>query len=160
LLLVGWLALTAGARAAEDPCRDRRYTGDLAALFVAPQELGIGWDSVRETPSSPADDPDFRAAGVLAVHSLHYTRKRAEGSEVCSLEIWRFATGEAARRAQDGTLQPGWRHALRGNLLMMARGVSLDRASGFHPGLLPECHQLVGLTEELARKELGCSDSR
>jgi hypothetical protein len=160
LLLAGCLALTSVARAAEDPCRNRSYAGDLAALFVAPRELGIGWDALRETPSNPADDPDLRAAGVLAIRALHYTRERPGGSEVCSLEIWRFATGDAARRAQAGISQPGWRYVQRGNLLMMARGVSLDRAHGFRPGLLPECHHLVDLTEELARRELGCADSR
>jgi hypothetical protein len=160
LLLAGLLAQASVALAADDACRDRRYDADLAALFVAPRELGVAWDSVRETPSNPADDPDFRAAGVLATRSLHYTRERAGGSEVCSLEIWRFATAEAARRARAGIEQPGWRYAPRGNLLMMVRGVSFDRAHGFRPGLLPECHRLADLTEALAQKELGCSDSR
>jgi hypothetical protein len=159
LLLVGLLALTSTVQAADDDCRDRRYAGDLAALFVAPQELGVGWDSLRETPSDPADDPDLRAAGVLAMRSLHYTREREGGSEVCSLEIWLFATAGAARRVRDGIERPGWRYALRGNLLMMSRGVSLDRARGFRPGLLQECHRLVDLTEALAQRTLGCSDS-
>ncbi len=158
LLLTGCLALAHVALAGDDPCRDRRYAGDLATLFVAPQELGVGWDSVRETPSNPADDPDLRAAGVLATQSLHYTREREGGSEVCSLEIWGFTTAEASRRARAGMERTGWRFALHGNLLLMARGVSFSRADGFHPGLLPECHRLVDLTEAIARERLGCSD--
>ena len=157
---MGLLGLTPAARAGEDPCRDRRYSGDLAALFVAPRELGADWDSVRESPANPADDPELHAAGVRAAHSLHYTRPRQGGSEVCSLEIWSFATPEAARIARSGIGQPGWRYALRGNLLMMSRGVTFSRAEGLRPGLLPECHRLVDLTEAGAREQLGCPEPR
>jgi len=156
LLLAGLLALASIALADDDPCRNSRYAGDLAALFVAPRELGFDWESVRETPSNPADDPELHAAGVLATHSLHYTRARPGGSQVCSMEIWRFATAEAARRARTGIEKSGWRFALRGNLLMMSRGVTFSRADGFRPGLLPECHRLAELTEAGASQLLGC----
>lgn len=159
LLLAGLLAPTFVARAGPDGCGDCRYTGDLVALFVPPRELGVDWESVREAPSDPSDDPALRAVGVRATHSLHYARALPGGSEVCSLEIWLFATAGAARRVRDGIERPGWRYALRGNLLMMSRGVSLDRARGFRPGLLQECHRLVDLTEALARDRLGCSDA-
>ena len=115
---------------------------------------------MRETPSDPADDPDLRAAGVRATHSLHYTRAHQGGSEVCSMEIWSFATAAAARRARAEIEQPGWRIALRGNLLMMSRGVTFSRADGFRPGLLPECHRLADLTEARAAERLGCPGSR
>lgn len=160
LLLAGLLALTSVALAGDDACRDSRYTGELAALFVPPGELGVEWDSVRETPSDPADDPELRAAGVRATHSLHYTRARPGGSEVCSLEIWGFASAEAARRAQAGIEQPAWRFARHGNLLMMLRGVTFSRADGFRPGLLPECHRLADLTEARANDLLDCSESK
>ena len=159
LWLAGLLALTSVARAGEDPCRDSHYAGDLTALFIAPQELGLEWDSVRETPSDPAEDPDLHASGVLATHSLHYTRAQHGRSEVCSLDIWGFASGAAARRALAEIDQPAWRLALRGNLLMMSRGVTFSRAEGFHPGLLPECHRLVDLTEVRASQLLGCPAS-
>jgi hypothetical protein len=158
-VLAGLLALTSTALAGDDPCRDRLFTGDLAALFVAPRELGSDWDSVREAPANPADDPELRAAGVSAAHSLHYTRAGQGGSEVCSLEIWAFATGEAARRAQAAMDEPLWRVALRGNLLITLRGVTLSREEGFRPGLLPECHRLADLTEAGASERLGCSGS-
>jgi hypothetical protein len=158
-LLAGLLALTSVARAGDDPCRDARYAGDLTALFVAPRELGFDWESVRETPEDPSQDPELRAAGVLATHSLHYTRAHEGRSVVCSLEIWGFASGAAARRAQAEIEQPAWRLALRGNLLMMSRGVTFSRAEGFHPGLLPECHRLADLAEARAGRLLGCPAS-
>ena len=55
--------------------------------------------------------------------------------------------------------EPVWRVALRGNLLITSRGVTLSRAEGFRPGLLPECHRLADLTEAGAAELLGCSDS-
>jgi hypothetical protein len=132
----------------------------LSALFVPPRELGGEWDSVREAPSNPADDPELVASGVRATQSLHYTRARRGGSEVCSMEIWSFATAAAARRAQAEIAQPGWYLVQRGNLLMLSRGVSFSRVDGFRPGLLPECHRLADLTDAGAGERLGCSDSK
>jgi hypothetical protein len=158
-ILAALLALAGAAQAAEDPCRERRYTDDLSALFVPARELGPDWETVRETPSNPSDDPEFRAAAVQATHSLHYTRERPGGSEVCSLEIWGFATAAAARRMQAEFKQPEWHIVLRGNLLMMTRGVTFEVESGFRPGLLPECLRLADLAEARARERLGCSTS-
>jgi hypothetical protein len=158
LLLAALLAPAPVALPADDSCPDSVYAGNLAALFVPPRELGVDWDSVRETPSNPADDPDLRGASVRATHSLHYTRARQGGSEVCSMEIWAFATAAAARRARTAIEQPVWRIELRGNLLLMAHGVTLGRADGFHPGLLPECHRLADLTQARASALLGCSE--
>ena len=157
-LLAGFLALAPVALGAEDACRERRYGGDLAALFVAPSELGPGWDSVRETASDP--DPDMAEAGVLATRSLHYTRRREGGSQVCSLEIWAFASPAAARRARAQIERDGWRIDPLANLLLMARGVTLSRGDGFRPGLLAECHRLADLTEAGVRQRLGCSDPK
>ena len=155
-LLLGLLLTPAPfARAAEDACRERSYSGDLAALFVAPSELGPGWDSVPETASDP--DPDLADAGVVAIRSLHYTRRREGGSQVCSLEIWRFAGPEAARRARAQIERDGWRIDLLANLLLMARGVTLSRSHGFRSGLLAECHRLADLTEAGGRQRLGCA---
>jgi hypothetical protein len=157
LLLAGLLA-TSIARAGDASCRDARYLGDLAALCVPARELGDGWESVRETPSDPSRDPDLAAAGVRATHDLHYTRARRGGSEVCSLEIWAFSTPAAARLARAGIDQPGWRFTLRGNLLIMLRGVEFSRENGFRPGLVPECHRLAELTEARAGEMMHCSE--
>jgi hypothetical protein len=155
LLLASLLA--PAARGAEDACRHALYLGDLAALFVAPSELGAGWESVRESASDPADDPELRGAGVVALKSLHYTRPQPGGSDVCSLEIWSFASGAAARQAQASFERPAWRFDLRGNLLLMSRGVTLRRGEGFRPGLGPACHRLADLAEAVARERLGCA---
>jgi len=160
LLLCGLLAPTPAALAADDRCRDSAYAGELAALFVAPRELGSDWDAVRESPSNPADDPELHAGGVTAVQSVHYTRARPDGSEVCSLEIWGFATPAGARRAVSQVGSPAWRISSLGNLLLMTRGTTLNREHGFHPGLLPECQRLADLAEVRARAILGCADSR
>jgi hypothetical protein len=94
---------------------------------------------------------------VTGVRSLHYTRARPGGSEVCSLEIWRFTTAAGARSARTEIARSAWRMEWRGNLLMMTRGVSYGRADGFRPGLLPECHQLADLTQARAGELLACS---
>jgi hypothetical protein len=159
LLLGGLLAPMSRALAADERCRGSVYTGDLTALFVAPRELGSDWDSVRESPSNPADDPELDAAGVSATRSLHYTRARPGGSEVCSLEIWSFTTGAAARRARVEIARPGWRLDSHGNLLLMTRGVSFSHADGFHPGLLPECHRLADLSQARASELALCRDA-
>jgi hypothetical protein len=160
LLLCGLLAPTPVAVAADAPCRDSAYAGDLAALFAAPRELGSDWDAVRESPSNPADDRELHAGGVTAVRSLHYTRARPDGSEVCSLEIWRFATAAAARRAHPEIGSPGWRIDSRANLVLMTRGTTLSRDHGFRPGLLPECQRLADLAQARVLEILGCEDSR
>jgi hypothetical protein len=94
---------------------------------------------------------------VRATHSLHYTRPRPGGSEVCSLEIWSFASPAAARRTRAQVGYPGWRITLRGNLLLMLHGVEFSNGSGFRPGLLPECHRLADLTEARAGELLAGS---
>jgi hypothetical protein len=154
LLIGAMLAPAPSAPGAEDACRERRYAGDLAALFPAPSSLGAEWDSVPESASDP--DPDLAAAGVTATRSLHYTRRREGGSEVCSLEIWRFASPEATRRTRGQIERDGWRIDPLANLLLMTRGVRLSRGDGFRPGLLAECHQLADLAEAGVRQRLGC----
>src|SRR5262245_43820839 len=152
--------LAPAAKAAEPGCRDSVYSGDLAPLFVAPQALGPDWDTVRESPSDPADDPELRAAGVRATRSLHYTRPRPDGSEACSLEIWSFASAAAARRAQSEVGTPAWRIDAVGSLLLTTRGTKLSRDHGFRPGLLPECERLADLARARAGEILGCAASR
>jgi hypothetical protein len=159
LLFVLLLAHASLGRAGGDRCRNALYTGDLGVLFVPPRLLGHDWESVRESPADPGDDPELRAAAVIATKSLHYTRAQPGGSEVCSLEIWAFASDAAARRAQEAFRQPRWRFDLRGNLLLMSRGVSFTREHGFRPGLLPACHRLADLAEAAARERLGCAEA-
>jgi hypothetical protein len=148
--LATWLA-TAPARAEDPACVECRYAGELQALFVAARALGPGWETLGEMPTDPQQDPELRAAGVRAVHALHYTRERSGGgSEVCSLEVWGFASPAQARGARAGMQRELWRLDVRGNLLVMLRGASLQRGHSLRQGLLPACHRLADLTLERA----------
>lgn len=151
--LVALLAPLA-ARADEAPCAACTYRGDLEALFVPARSLGDGWETLGESPVDPQEDPDLREAGVRAARSLHYTHAIPGGAEVCSVEIWSFGSAEEARRARAGMERERWRFSLQGNLLVMLRGVTLQRDRGLRPGLLPACHRLADLTEARARSLL------
>jgi hypothetical protein len=129
-------------------------TGSLEPLFVEARALGPGWETLGEAPTDPEKDPEMRAAGVRTVHALHYTRERPGGSEVCSVEIWGFASPAQARSALTGMARAGWRLDVRGNLLVMLRGVALQRDRKLRPGLLPACHRLADLTLERAETAL------
>jgi len=155
-LLWGRLGPPSAAWAGDVGCGDAVYAGELGELFVAPRELGVDWDAVRESPLAAEDDPELREAQVRATASRHYTRPRPGGSQVCSLEIWSFASRAAARGAFPDLGRASWRLDAVGNLVLMTRGVSLERESGFHPGLLPECERLADLARDAARERLGC----
>jgi hypothetical protein len=159
-LAAALVGLAAGAaRADVEPCADCRYAGDLSALFVAPRALGPGWETVAEAPADPQADADLRSAGVLATHSLHYTHAVHGGSEVCSAEIWRFASFAQARAAEPDVRRDGWRVAVHGNLMLMLHGVSLRLGERLRPGLLPACHRLGELLDESARAALRAAES-
>ena len=143
-LLLGAAPLAARADGA---CADCRYTGDVMAVFVAPQVLGSDWEIVEETAGDVAGDPDMRRAGVRATQALHYTQSVPGGSRVCSVEVWRFTGPEAAQRAAVGNSREGWRIRVLGNLWVMLHGVTMQRGQAMRQGLLPECHKLADLTE-------------
>lgn len=142
-----WL-LAVAARGEEPSCAECRYVDRLEALLVEPSALGPGWETLREAPTDPQRDPELRDAGVRAVHALHYTRERPGGSEVCSVEIWGFASPAQARSARAAMSREKWRLDVRGNLLVMLRGVALQRGQQLRPGMLPACHRLADLTLE------------
>ena len=142
------------ARADDEACADCRYAGDLSRLFVAPRALGPGWESVAEAPADPQQDADLRTAGVQATHTLHYTHAVHGGSEVCSAEIWRFASPAQARAAEPDLQRDGWRVAVHGNLIAMLHGVSLRLGETLQPGLVPACRRLGELLDENARAAL------
>jgi hypothetical protein len=151
LCLFACLAAPALAGRAEPAaCVDCVYQREPAELFVPAEALGPDWEIVSEAPVDPQDDPDMRGAGVRSATTLHYTRAVRGGAQVCSLEIWSFASGAEARRTRAGIDHAGWRIAVQGNLLVMLHGVTLERGQGFRPGLLPACHRLAELTEARA----------
>jgi hypothetical protein len=141
------LAAASVSTAEPDRCGDCRYSGDLDALFPAPEALGPGWELVEEAPVDPLQDRELHASGVRAMQALHYTRAFRGRSEVCSVEIWSFTNADAARRAHAGFERDGWQIGQQGNLLVMLHGVTLQRGEGFRPGLLPVCRRLADLTE-------------
>jgi hypothetical protein len=152
--------LAAGAARADD-CAECRYAGDLSALFVAPRALGPGWESLSEAAADPRTDAGLLDAGVLASHSLHYTHAVRGGSEVCSAEIWRFASPAQARAAESDVRREGWRVAVHGNLIVMLHGVSLRLGERLRPGLVPACHRLGALFDESVEAALrGVSATR
>ena len=148
-----WL-LAVAAHGEEPSCAECRYVDRLEALMVEPRALGPGWETLAEAPTDPQRDPELRDAGVRAVYALHYTRERPGGSEVCSVEIWGFASPAQARSARAGMLREKWRLDVRGNLLVMLRGVALQRGQQLRPGMLPACHRLADLTLERAEATL------
>jgi hypothetical protein len=158
--LLLWLLVRTPPAGADEPCGECRAPRDLSRLFVQPAALGAGWDTVAETPTDPAADPDLRASGVRAVHNLHYTRPIPGGSQVCSIELWAFHTPEQAQRARAELAREDWYFSLQGDLMLMARGVTLERGRGFRPGLLPECRRLAGLIEARAATSMRRASGR
>lgn len=159
--LAFWLVAVA-ARGDQQSCAECRHAEPLEALFVEARALGPGWETLGEAPTDPQGDAELRDAGVRTVQTLHYTRERPGGSEVCSVEIWSFASPAQARSARagmardgmPGDARAGWRLEVRGNLLVMLRGVALQRDQKLRPGLLPACHRLAELTLERAERAL------
>jgi len=154
------LAAGAAARADTGECADCRYAGDLSVLFVAPRAIGPEWESLAESPADPQQDAELRSAGVLATHSLHYTHAVRGGSEVCSAEIWRFASPAQARAAEPEVQRDGWRVAAHGNLIVMLHGVSLRFGEKLRPGLVPACRRLGELLDENARAALRAAPAK
>jgi hypothetical protein len=153
-LALALLFAASGARGGEQRCAECRYRGPLALLFVPARALGPGWETLAEAPSDPQGDPDLRAAGVRAMQSLHYTRDLRGTAEVCSVEIWSFASPAAARLARAGMQRAGWRFAVHGDLVVMLRGVSQRRGEGLRPGMLPACQRLADLVDARAEELL------
>lgn len=128
-LVLAWLLVAAAAGA-----------GGESALLTA-DEVGLGWEIVREAPTDPARDPDLVRWGVREQHVRHYTRSRYGMAEVCSVEVWDFASTEQARAAEAGFQYPDWQISRAGMLLVMVRGLVRDRELKRPPvrGVFPDC---------------------
>ena len=140
-------AAPSALRAQESRCDDCRYTGDLMAVFVSPEVLGKSWELVHEVPGDVLGDPDMRRAGVRATQQLHYTLAIPGGARVCSIELWRFSSPEAARRAAIGNEREGWRRRVLGNLWVMLHGAVMQRGQSLRSEIPSECHRLADLTD-------------
>lgn len=98
-----------------------------------------GWDVVAEAAADPSADPDLAAWGVEAQHVRHYTREHRGAVEVCSVEIWRFASDAQADAAARGFAYPDWRIDRVGTSLVMVRGLIHARGAAPVRGVFPEC---------------------
>jgi hypothetical protein len=114
----------------------------MSMWFLSDEAAGGGWEGVKERSTDPANDPDLRAWKVRAQGARHYSRQGADGVEVCSVEIWAFASESAARNAEKGFTYPGWRFDRHGHLLVMLRGMRWARDGTSRNGLFPECDRL------------------
>jgi hypothetical protein len=114
----------------------------MSMWFLSDEAAGGGWEGVKERSTDPARDPDLRAWKVRAQGARHYSRQGADGIEVCSVEIWAFASESAARNAEKGFSYPGWRFDRHGHLLVMLRGMRWARDGTSRNGLFPDCDLL------------------
>jgi len=127
------LLLAAGAAAEDLPVEE---------AWVTAAVLGRGWEVVREAPGVPASDPDLVAWGVRSQNARHYTRHRDGRVEVCSIEIWGFASVGQARAAQAGFAYPGWRFEREGALLLMSRGLRMAPGQPPRRGVSADCARI------------------
>jgi hypothetical protein len=104
--------------------------------------VGDGWEVLDEAPGDPASDSDLVRWGVRAQRTRHYTRYRGARVEVCSVEIWEFASDLHARTARAGFAYPGWEFAREGSLLLMLRGRRWTLGQRSHSGVFPACRRI------------------
>lgn len=110
------------------------------AALLRQSELRAGWEVLREAPADPASDADLRGWGVTEQVARHYTRALPPGrAEVCSVEIWAFASEAQAEAAHAGFQYPDWQIDRAGRWLVMVRGLVLVRGTTPRRGVFPEC---------------------
>ena len=117
----------------------RTHPVALDAIFPPPPSRA--WETISDRPEIP--DPAERARGLLGSAARHYTRARGPVSEVCTVELWSFATPAQAEGARAAVAQPTWWGRAAGAQLVLAHGVRLDRARGARDELSPECVSLA-----------------
>ena len=135
---LGLILLWALAAAAEPPAA-RTEPVALDALFPPPPSRA--WEVLVDPPE--AADADERALGLRRSAARHYTRARGAVSEVCTLELWSFASAAQAESARTGVAQPNWWGRAAGAQLVLAHGVRLDRVRGSRAELSTQCAALA-----------------
>ena len=101
-----------------------------------------GWEPTYEAVAVERD-PTLRAQGLRASVARHYGRWYGAVTEVCTVELWSFASAAQARASLAALDLPrGWKR-VSGTLLVMARGVRLERGVGTRHGLVPGCQRLA-----------------
>jgi len=112
---------------------------DLDRTWVPAESIGAGWEVTREAPGEPARDPDLVGWGVRAQQARHYSRHSRGVVEVCSVEIWEFASVGQARAAEAGFVYPDWHFARAGSLLLMSRSLVQARGRAPQRSLSADC---------------------
>jgi hypothetical protein len=135
-------------RAAPDRERPARPhpTVSLEDLLPGASEIGPEWDITREVGNTRMD-PDQQRMGMVEIQARHYGRSVAGVTEVCSIELWRFANASQAAAAEAGSVYPGWSFEAKGPLLITLRGTRWQRSQPFRKGLFPDCRKLGALVK-------------
>jgi len=123
---------------------------DAERALLGPREVGAGFEVVREAPVDPAADPDLRSWGVREKHVRHYTRDLRGAVEVCSVELWAFASIEQASAAEAGFAYPDWQISREGSLLVMAHGLVRPRTGSPRRGVFGACDAIAERIRERA----------
>lgn len=98
-----------------------------------------GWDVLNEAPVDPSSDPDLVEWGVRALHARHYSRDWRGVIQVCSVEIWEFASESQAVAAAGGFSFPDWQIDRVGQALVMVHGLLRPRDAPPLRGVFAEC---------------------
>jgi len=138
------LERAAGTPAAPAAAAGIASARDLTGLLLDPSEAGDGWEVVEEVPGQPSRDPDLVRWGVRAQQARHYTRDVGGVAEVCSIELWRFASREQAEAARKGFSYPDWQIDRSREILVMVRGLRRPRQGAPQRGVFPACETLGG----------------
>lgn len=126
----------------------------IGELWISDGELGAGWDSLQEIPGDPSSDPDLVRWGVRAQDTRHYTRYRGGVSEVCSVEIWAFASEPQAVSAHAHFAYPNWEIFREAHLLLMLRGRTWRGGEAPRPGVFSACRKIGYRVRERAARLL------
>lgn len=121
---------------------------DAQLLRILPPAEAVrgGFDAVEEWPTDPANDPDLHRWGVRAQRARHYTRDtrtRADGIQVCSVEVWAFDSVARARDAHAAMAYPGWEFAHRGKVVLLARGLTRPPNKPPRRAVFDDCRRIL-----------------
>jgi hypothetical protein len=126
----------------------RRPEASLEDLLPDASEIGAEWLITLEDAITEMDLVQ-QQMGLLEIHARHYGRSEAGATEVCSIELWRFAEASQASAAEASVSFPGWSFEAKGALLITLRGVRFARGQPLRKGLFPACRALGALVDGL-----------
>ncbi len=152
-----WLAAVIALASAGPIRSDPERVPRLEPLFLETAELPPGWEIVTESGADVRGDPILLRAGVRERIARHYTRARGPRSEVCSVELWSFASRESAVRGLRMLPEDAAELRQVGPLVISLRGVTLVRMRGSHHDVFPDCVALGDEIEARALRALGAA---